>query len=597
MSAPAPRLRRSSQDSRHGPRGRPLRRGQTLVVFALTLFVLTVMVMITLGVASRVKERMEQQTVADAAAYSQAVVTARAFNSVAVMNRAIIAQMSAIAAAQSLLSFAGYYHGTLNQARDVLAVMAATDNGCGSTITDAYSRIVTEDSQLIEIWEPPNCIRGGEGSQGRDRSGAAFIRDELYGTALDMARDQRRSYEDMREQIRSGAIPTRVTEMARQGAPWSSEERDLFVKASGFNETRAEIEEIDIPEQKDTRKQRHMVRAAMGARGIETFVSSREQDPRVDGSISGRDYIKKRIEGIQGSVPLDINLTNQGTSYFGDRAPLTGNGTDGDPLVREDFERWLDIDDPEANLDWTLVAATDVGRFSFTYTGTSTTCTFVNPVEDSFGYIRTGNDRHPAPNHTDHMWRRGYAIDYQEKGPESCEPPRERHIFERVANDETQISIWPVFVDFNEDKLDPDGNRAVNADAAPKNHVVVLRDYDVRGNSDPWNVEKTFRFTSAGQTINLKQNRGGFNLSFSLATGLAYYHRGDPRGPNNTGHAREPPNFLNPFWRATLVAGDVDETFALRGRSSIQTLRDIGHDDEADLLRDLREDAAFEAIP
>jgi hypothetical protein len=41
----------------------------------------------------------------------------------------------------------------------------------------------------------------------------------------------------------------------------------------------------------------------------------------------------------------------------------------------------------------------------------------------------------------------------------------------------------------------------------------------------------------------------------ALATGLAYYHR-----PSHPDRWREPPNFLNPFWRATLVPASVESS-------------------------------------
>lgn len=40
----------------------------------------------------------------------------------------------------------------------------------------------------------------------------------------------------------------------------------------------------------------------------------------------------------------------------------------------------------------------------------------------------------------------------------------------------------------------------------------------------------------------------------AVSTGLAYYHRRE--------HWREPPNLLNPYWRATLVPATVDSSGA-----------------------------------
>ena len=80
------------------------RRGQALVLFALTLLLLTLMVLMTLGFGMRAKERIEIQMASDAAAYSQAVATARTFNAISVMNRAQVAHMVAMAGTQALIS-------------------------------------------------------------------------------------------------------------------------------------------------------------------------------------------------------------------------------------------------------------------------------------------------------------------------------------------------------------------------------------------------------------------------------------------------------------------------------------------------------------
>ena len=68
-----------------------------MVLFALTMLLLTLMVLLTLGISTRVKEKMEVQQVADAAAYSTAVVTSRTINSMALLNRSHVAIMVALA--------------------------------------------------------------------------------------------------------------------------------------------------------------------------------------------------------------------------------------------------------------------------------------------------------------------------------------------------------------------------------------------------------------------------------------------------------------------------------------------------------------------
>ena len=57
-------------------------RGQTMVLFVLSMLLLVLMVTLTLSFTMKVRERIEAQTVADATAYSNAVATARTFNNI-----------------------------------------------------------------------------------------------------------------------------------------------------------------------------------------------------------------------------------------------------------------------------------------------------------------------------------------------------------------------------------------------------------------------------------------------------------------------------------------------------------------------------------
>jgi hypothetical protein len=130
--------------------------------------------------------------------------------------------------------------------------------------------------------------------------------------------------------------------------------------------------------------------------------------------------------------------------------------------------------------------------------------------------------------------------------------------------------------------------------------VPIRRDYSVRRGGDPWELRFNFSLGgTGGQSIDLRSTRtvpGAGMIATAIASGLTYYHRGSPTGPTGAGHAREPPNFLNPFWRATLVASDADEPYAQRGRDIIETLGALGAGEQADALRELRR-RGFEAIP
>ncbi|MBS1150630.1 MAG: hypothetical protein H6Q89_2328, partial [Myxococcaceae bacterium] len=79
-----------------------------------------------------------------------------------------------------------------------------------------------------------------------------------------------------------------------------------------------------------------------------------------------------------------------------------------------------------------------------------------------------------------------------------------------------------------------------------------------------WELDFTFFFRSAGPGTRF-DNRGeelhGANAgrlvdkAVALAAGMTYYHR---KGNLTRPYWLEHPNLLNPFWRATLVATDID---------------------------------------
>ena len=89
-------------------------------MFALTLLLISLMVMMTLSFGTKMKEKIELQQVADQAAYSNAVVVARGFNSLALLNRVQIAHMVAIGGIQAAVSYAASYRGLLDGAEKAL---------------------------------------------------------------------------------------------------------------------------------------------------------------------------------------------------------------------------------------------------------------------------------------------------------------------------------------------------------------------------------------------------------------------------------------------------------------------------------------------
>jgi hypothetical protein len=575
-------------------------RGQTLVLFSLAMLLLTLMVLMTLGLGVRLHERAEQQTVADAAAYSEAVVTARTFNTVASLNRTLIAQMSAVAAAQSLLSWAGFYHGTLNQGRDLLIGMMKAGGPCAVELQQAHDAIIEEDRRLIDIWEPAGG--GYEGVFGHDVKSAKYIRSSLYGTALLIADDQKRLYAQMLARVGSASqdnLANAIAAAARRGSPWGANEKELY--AGDQFVTRREREDAVEPRQ---RAPKHMVRATMATRGTEHFLSSREGTARTH-DLSAADYVARRLNAVMHARGSQLNaiVSDHGTSYFGEDGPQASSGLaevegyDGQALHRAAWLRWKDLADDGKKLVYRGAWAQDSGKFRFDWPSAPPGCKIPEPTEESFGYLVTTG---PDDDNDNHMWQRGDPAvgDYRERNdPRVNNPPLTRHSFLERPQGAPRPSIWPVFVDYKESSLEG-REAAANVDGQPKSLVPIVRDYGARQGRDPWELKFRFRVSDSGTggpTMNLRADRKGMDEAIAIASALTYYHRGeaDGRGP---GHAREPPNFLNPFWRATLVASDVDEPFQRRGDDVIRTLEALDHKDQADALRMLRE-VRFEAIP
>jgi hypothetical protein len=289
---------------------------------------------------------------------------------------------------------------------------------------------------------------------------------------------------------------------------------------------------------------RHHVYAAMGSRGF-SFTTQRTLGGLVISAALRRVLIP----------PDTVLATNLGSAYFAD-APNHG------ALFPSGAFSWAD-DHGEGIANVTTFAR-----------GQPPCPTSMPGFSNAVALLRS-TDRGDT---TDvHVWSPGMRPD--------LEPPMQRHTLGRCID---CPGIWPMFVDYNDLQL----VRSSNLWGQPKNYAVVQRDYSVRmggpvTNRDPWTRSFTFDFTGSGGSdssfdnrgLRLSPQNGGLDISrqTALSAGIAYYHRHD--------HFKEPPNLLNPYWRATLVPYDVDQD----GRTDVEdTLQNAGVDWAADAARGLR---------
>ena len=143
-------------------------RGQALLMGALTLLVVTLMVILTLEIGMRTKRRMEAQVLADAAAYNHAVLAARTYNQIALMNRASVAVWVSLAATQSLISWSG---AAMNYALEILATFGAAKN-----IAEAAKTAYPLTPAYHKQWEQHFNKVGGVQAQFRTLDAAAGAR-------------------------------------------------------------------------------------------------------------------------------------------------------------------------------------------------------------------------------------------------------------------------------------------------------------------------------------------------------------------------------------------------------------------------------------
>lgn len=527
-----PELKPRAKRSTHASPPRGLRsRGQALLLFCLTLLLLTLMVLITLGIATRVKDRIELQNVADAAAYSEAVVSARAFNAISLMNRTQVSHMVALAAVQSLISWSGYNKAAMEGAKQALIKMQLA---CpGPDVAAALSALHSEKARVDASWENMDHAAGAQ--QLRLQGIAASYKDYEHTIYNDWARSLIEGRGGRR------TLSQKIADEAREGSPWRGNPRDLFadkavMAAAGYPSNQEMNNAVSFGDSD------HSLHITMGSR-LDTFITMRG---------NGTANLNAMIGRLIGGNGFTANVTNLGSGYYSNQASGTTMTHGAKPLVGGTWG-WGD----------------DHGALTLTR---STTC----PGQTETAALTAWLYSSDIQNNDDmHGWSPGWDNDVA--------PPFERHTY---GGCKPCPGIWPGRIEYNEGAV---ANRA-NIFGQPKNIVVMQRDLAARDAfPDPWELNFTYKFNraTAGTEIDLRKRDvpPPAKVQAALATGLVYYHRGSGGTPD---HWKEPPNFYNPFWRATLVATDVDETGPARGNSAIDALEQHGLADQAQTIRLLR---------
>ncbi|HZH17636.1 MAG TPA: pilus assembly protein TadG-related protein [Archangium sp.] len=493
------------------------RRGQTLVVFALTLLLLVLMVTMTLSIGMKAKEKMELQTMADAAAYSNAVATARAFNSISLMNRALMGHMVAMTGVESLISWSSYYrasiHGAKNAYNIPMAVYTALiASSCPSNppmcacatkavadIIQTQSDLEKADKDLDSEWNDLDTKAGQE---------AAALQ---LGSIWD---EQKKVYEEeLTDAVIKAKLAEGIVNEAKKGSPFGG--NDLSAKTVSINSRELEGgngcgDKGAACIRRDAGRKLHFVDAAMGSRGY-AFVTGRGQGAA----------IQRKLKDLIPDQDTLVSVTNEGSGYFPNQSKTHSGYT----------------------INATEVWADDHGSVSLIFNRATSPCP--NRLPGTSGADAHVRSNHRADTSDEHQWTGGSDPDAQT-----------RHTMGTCT---VCPGIWPSHMDYNYN-LVPD---AQDNFGQPKNYAVIQRNYKERprdGQADPWNLMFRFRFSPNkgavefdNRGIELSEANGGTDISkaTALSAGITYYKRAGP-------YWKEPPNFLNPFWRATLVSAHVD---------------------------------------
>jgi hypothetical protein len=528
---------------------RALARGQTLVIFALTLLLLTLLVTITLTIGAKTKEKMELQAVADAAAYSSSVVVARTYNEIALMSRAQIGHMVSMAGVQSLISWSSYYRAQVEATRQsynksklpyeliiISCGMCLMPRGdckalckCAKKaikdIDETRDKLDQHQQQLKQRWE---SLDQAAGTQVKHLQGAAAV---LFGA-------QTERWIRMQAELNDQSIASSIVNKAKQGSRWQNE---WDAPSSGDDVTLREAGPFGAMLPVDLFNGHH-VYAGMGSRGFQ-FVTRRS-----NGAAVLTRQLKQQIP--QRDV---VTATNGGSAYF------ASSENHGDLQPSGAFA-WADDHGPGAGAPGTNAVVFNRGEAPCPVSspGAATGVRAVVKSTDS-------ND-----DSDEHTWSPG--------GDPAEE--QDRHTLGMCVR---CPGIWPLFVDYNPFRL------VVPLDnwGQPKSYAVIQRDLRKRNGQEPWNLDFNFRFMRGGggtdfdnRGLNLSPINGGVDISkqTALSAGIAYYHRYD--------HWKEPPNLLNPYWRATLVPYDVDAQG--RGDDVTDTMNDVGAGFAAEAFEELK---------
>jgi hypothetical protein len=600
------------------------RRGQALVLFSLSMLLVVLMVTLTLSIGVRVRERIEAQTVADAAAYSEAVTVARTFNTVALLNRAQVAHMVAHAGTQSLMSWSAQQYEVISRAKKILGDMKKREDECPQ-LSKAKEAIQDKLGPIKDGWDS------------RDEAAAEQARDQ-QANAIALWEEQTALYQQLNDVLSNKRILKQILAGANGTSP---DDTTMFPgKLTSPEDGNAKILETALSKQQgecDAKaslcdgdaQSHHMAAATMGTRGWR-FVRRRDSGDvlaedkleswlkaavpgarvRVSGGGGGSGFGDNRhgaqtLAGVA-SQPYSWAEDDEGNIHIAILCIVGGSGgpassallaagpagmLPGSPGQTTTTDTEDSVNASANNGQGQSATTTDCGA-SATSGDTTASVDFGGCGSSSSSSPPTGGAVPPTygaatagPGGTTQFWAHGRdkfsrtwvkASDQQNQQDAdhfgAPDGDKRRHVLAKFV--EGPKAVWPGNVDFHHELANNEGAYY----GQPMGYTMVQRKYDPEERTDPWLFNFSYRFGAETSTFNNRGTEvGGYDLTrqIAIAAGITYYHRS---GGDDLSRWREPPNLLNPFWRATLVPPATDLA---------EKLADADYVDEAKVIKAL----------
>ncbi len=578
-------------------------RGQTLALFSLTALLITLMVLMTISFGMQAARKADLNNAADATAYAAAVSTARTFNTAALLNRAIIAHYVTMAGIEAQMAYISDGHNAFNLAANFFRMMDMTGNPV--RLADAFPGLnnpsgrcdaVTWETRdaSYEMWHaslfymspgPPPAHSGdnvdgycnyhvsttlctrrrpfarGDGWNWENLATLEHrATDELKAahTAIhDLTKIQRSTYRELRRQVGNGNLAEDIAGAAKIRS-------GLVVEAG--QQAKSELDSATRSTDGNAYTQRWrgfeegFANAIMGTRPRERL-SLQQAQARSDNFAplfrQLRDFATAAFQAYP-EQPFAVSFTEPDVM-----SDYTWGIQDNTPSIPKRFEEpMVNVQDLEPGMGFSY-GRTQGGTVTVMYRDA---CAGRTPR-----YIRSGvplsgpdpvtNQRYEtlpmgvnvrssgsagvhqgySSEHLDGMhWTESNGI-----GPMGCHGRHGHYASTNVTGEhmlEHETLPEEILAYVLADPAGLDGAHGIWGQ--PVVPVFLTRSFPLA--SDPWAQKFHFGFTQRGSDFDMQKA----DVMTASAAGVAHYHRRE--------HLGEPPNLLNPFWRATLQPLEVD---------------------------------------